>query len=125
LYTAAYDAQYRVVSGWPGSPLGAFEYDSSGRLVTAKDELDLATGRPGFRYEYDGTLLTAVTNSEGERTEYAYDGARRITQIRPIGGPDPVHSFSYSGPDPVSGLYQTTYTDPLGHDPLSMTIGAG
>ncbi len=114
LFSMLYDAPHRWVPD-NGTSLSVFEYDSSGRLVTVRDNFDFMTEKPGFRYEYSGTLLTAITNSEGERTEYSYDGSRRITQIRQIGGPNPVHTFAYSGPDPVTGLYQTTYTDPLGH----------
>jgi len=54
--------------------LAEFEYDWRGRLVVARDALDVEKGWPGYRYEYGsfGGLLIALTNSEGERIEFQY-----------------------------------------------------
>ena len=42
----------------------------AGRLIGARSPADVEEGRPGFAYEYQGSLLTAITNSEEERVEY-------------------------------------------------------
>ena len=90
-------------------------YDGLGRLVVARDALAMDEGWPGFQYEYSlgGTLLTAVTNSEGERIEYAYQGNRRIRDVIQVGEGNPAHRFAYSGKD-AAGFYKTFHTNPLG-----------
>jgi RHS repeat-associated protein len=95
--------------------IAEFQYDGLGRLVVARDALAVDEGWPGFRYEYSlgGTLLTAITNSEGERIEYAYQGNRRIRDVIQIGEGNPTHRFGYSGKD-AAGLYKALHTNPLG-----------
>jgi len=90
-----------------------FGYDAAGNLISARDGLDVASDRPGYRYEYSGGDLTAITNSEGERVEYAYDAARRLVGATQIGEGDPTRSFAY-GAQNGSSPFQTTATDPLG-----------
>jgi RHS repeat-associated protein len=92
-----------------------FQYDGLGRLVAARDALAVDEGWPGFRYEYSlgGTLLTAITNSEGERIEYVYQGNRRIRDVIQIGEGNPTHRFGYVAKD-ADGLYKTLHTNPLG-----------
>jgi RHS repeat-associated protein len=92
-----------------------FQYDGLGRLVVARDALAVDEGWPGFQYEYSvgGTLLTAITNSEGERIEYAYQGNRRIRDVIQIGEGNPTHRFRYTGKD-GAGFYKTLHTNPLG-----------
>jgi RHS repeat-associated protein len=93
------------------------------RLVQARDGLDVAEGRPGFRYEYaGGGRLTAITTGEGERTEIGYDG-ERVAELRRIGEGNPTDSFHYSqdlqtsggGPE-AQGLYVTRHWDALGNE---------
>ncbi len=90
-----------------------FGYDAVGNLIRARDGLDVASDRPGYRYEYSGGDLTAIVNSEGERVEYTYDAARRLLRATQVGDGRPTWSFAYrasSGSSP----YQTIATDPLG-----------
>jgi RHS repeat-associated protein len=86
---------------------------SGDRLVSVRDALDTARGWPGTRYEYEGTQLTAIVNSEGERVEYAYSG-RRVREVRAVGEEHPLHRFDYYVKNDA-GLYATRYVDPLGH----------
>ena len=86
-----------------------FGYDEAGRLTSARDGLDVLKGWPGFRYEYDGDLLTAIVNSEGERIEYSYlDGRLRGVQRLGNGG-EPAESYLLDyGWLQKTGLYFTT-----------------
>lgn len=113
LYTLDYDGSARPtrITDHTGR-VADFAWDAAGNLAVARDGLDTDRGWAGFRYGYSGTLLTALTNSEGERIEYGYTGSR-ISRIRPIGGPNPVYDFSYAGKGD-NGLYRTTYVDPTG-----------
>jgi RHS repeat-associated protein len=92
-----------------------FEYDWKGRLVVARDALDSEQGWPGFRYEYGafGGLLTASTNSEGERIEYEYVDRGKIRNVIQKGEGDPTHGFRYYAKN-ASGLYRTIHTNPIG-----------
>ncbi len=114
VFTIDYDASGRVreVIDRAGRR-AAFTYDAAGNLTTARDGLDSASNRPGYRYEYSGGDLTAITNSEGERVEYAYDGARRLLRATQIGEGNPMRSFQYQGKS-GSTPYRTIATDPLG-----------
>lgn len=88
-----------------------FTWDAEDRLVQARDALDVARGWPGFRYEYDGSRLSAQTNSEGERVEFSESGS--TLEVRAVGEEDPTWRFvrlAESG-----GTYRTRVTDPLGH----------
>jgi RHS repeat-associated protein len=91
-----------------------FGWDAAGRLASARDALDVAQGWPGFRYEYQGTKLTSLTNGEGERVEYAYtgDGIASVTQVGPGA---PVHRFAREGRD-AAGVYHTRVWSPLGEE---------
>ncbi len=114
VFTIGYDSSGRVteISDRAGRR-ALFLYDASGRLVTARDGLDVASDLPGYRYEYSGGDLTAITNSEGERVEYAYDASGRLLRATQIGEDGPARSFSYRGRS-GSTPYRTTATDPLG-----------
>jgi RHS repeat-associated protein len=92
-----------------------FGWDALGRLVVARSPFDLASGLPGFRYEYagSGSLLTAVTSSEGERVEYGYLPGRRIAWVRQRGEGDPQHEFRYAWQD-AAGLHPVLHLNPLG-----------
>jgi len=93
----------------------SFAWDASGRLASARDPLDVARGSAGFRYEYQESLLVAVTSSEGVRTEIGYEegGGRRLVRMTQIGVGDPTWRVTYYGPD-ASGVYRTDLVDPLG-----------
>jgi len=92
-----------------------FEYDGKGRLVTARSALDVERGWSGFRYEYGrfGGLLTAATNSEGERIEYQYVERGKIRNVIQIGEGNPTHSFRYYAKN-AAGLYRTIHINPIG-----------
>jgi RHS repeat-associated protein len=115
LFAFGYDA-----SGWLVSVVdragrrAEFTWDGSGRLLSARDALDVAKGWPGFRYEWSYTLLVSLTNSEGERTRYTYRG-RRLTSATQEGPGSPVHHFQYEGRD-GAGLYHTRFWNPLGEE---------
>ena len=114
VFTIDYDASGRVREIIDRAGRRAlFTYDAAGNLATARDGLDIASNRPGNRYEYSGGDLTAITNSEGERVEYAYDGARRLLRATQIGEGNPMRSFGYRGKS-GSTPYRTIATDPLG-----------
>ena len=100
------------VTGLPLGRVATFEWDAWGRLVEVRDALDIENGWPGRRYEYEGSLLTAVTHSEGERVEYAYQIARRVHTVTQIGEGDPVHTFEQYWR--MDGLYPMAHTNPLG-----------
>jgi RHS repeat-associated protein len=94
-----------------------FAWDAADRLVTARDPLDVARGRPGVRYGYDdaGHLVTA-TSSEGERVAFGYDGRGRLVSVRQLGDAttgSPEQRFDYA--PPAAGLYETRWIDALGH----------
>jgi len=79
-----------------------YQRDATGRLVVARDALDLARGWPGFRYEYrPQNQLAAITNSEGERTEYEELGFR-TSLVRQVGLVDSHWQFEYSTAGAVS-----------------------
>lgn len=92
-----------------------FSYDALGRLRVARTPLEVAEDRPGSRYEYQpaGTRLTAITSSEGERIEYAWQTGRRIRRVTQIGEGDPRHVFRFLARD-ADGLYVTRHINPLG-----------
>jgi RHS repeat-associated protein len=90
-----------------------FDYDDTGRLVAARTPEDVAKGRSGTRYAYDGAKLVATTSSEGERVEYAYQAGGRIRRVVQRGGGDPAHVFDFYGRN-AWGLHRTVHTNPLG-----------
>jgi RHS repeat-associated protein len=115
LFTLGYDASGQLVSVIDRAGRRAeFTWDGSGRLVGARDALDVAKGWPGFRYTWSDTLLASLTNSEGERTRYTYSG-RRLTSATQEGPGSPVHHFQYEGRD-GAGLYHTRFWNPLGEE---------
>lgn len=115
VFTMGYDAAGRLVSISDRAGRGAlFSWDAEGRLAVARDGLDTARGWPGFRYEYSGTALAALVNSEGERVEYQYDGGGRLTLVTAVGEGGAVQRFAYEGK--TNGLFRTRATDPLGHE---------
>ena len=79
--------------------------------MNARDGLDVAESRPGFTYEYAGGQLAGMTTSDGERTEITVAGGR-VTEVRLVGTPDVVHTFSYQGKS--DGLYHTRYFPAVG-----------
>lgn len=91
-----------------------FAWDAEGRLASARDALDVAKGWPGFRYTYAGTRLASLTNSEGERVEYAFAGAA-LAAATQVGPGSPVHRFAYEGRD-GAGFYHTRFWSPLGEE---------
>lgn len=93
-----------------------FTYDDLGRLETALSPQDVVEGRAGARYEYSlgGTLLEAITNSEGERIEYDYQAGRRILHVTQIGEGNPRHRFEFYGKDTALERWPTVHINPLG-----------
>jgi YD repeat-containing protein len=88
---------------------------ADGLLVNAQTAQEYAESLPGTSYEYDRTLLTAITNSEGERVEYDYGLGRRIKTVVQVGEGNPTHTFTHHPIDSNHGdLYRTVYTNPLG-----------
>ena len=114
-FTLSYDAAARLtrIEDHAGRT-ALFSYDAQGRLVSARDGLDVAKDWPGERYEYAGAFVSAITNSEGERIELASDSAGRTTQVRAVGAGDPTWRFTYGLPN-ASGVSTTIALDPLGH----------
>jgi RHS repeat-associated protein len=113
LFDLAYDGSGRLVSVVDRAGRRAeYVWDGAGRLVAARDGLDVARGWPGFRYEYSGTLLTATTNSEGERTTYAFSSRRALVRAAQEGPGAPAHRFQYQGKN-ESGVYHTRVWNPL------------
>lgn len=91
-----------------------FAWDAVGHLAVARSPLDVARGWPGTRYEYTPFgLLTAITNSENERIEYAYQSGGRIWSVSQIGEGNPTARFEFHSAN-RAGLYETLYTNPLG-----------
>jgi RHS repeat-associated protein len=115
-YQIVFDASQRPVSvaDVRGGRQAQYTWDPSGRLSVAKSPLEVAKGWPGTRYEY-GLLgvLTALTTSEGERIEYAYQSGGRIFTVTQIGEGNPVHRFDFSAAG-SDHIYRTHYTNPLG-----------
>jgi RHS repeat-associated protein len=115
LFALAWDAAGRLASVVDRAGRRAeFAWDGEGRLVSARDALDVAQGWPGFRYAWSGTLLASLTNSEGERTSYAYSG-QRLASATQDGPGLPVHHLQYEGRD-GAGLYHTRFWNPLGEE---------
>ncbi|MEN8160794.1 MAG: RHS repeat-associated core domain-containing protein, partial [Myxococcota bacterium] len=113
LFSLAYDGSGRLRDVVDRAGRRAeYVWDGLGRLVAARDALDVAQGWPGFRYEYVGTLLTALTNSEGERTSYGFSRRRGLVRATREGPGAPTHRFQYQGKD-TSGIYHTRYWNPL------------
>jgi len=71
LFSVTRGLEHRGVVSWTdrAGRTASYVYDEQHRLVEARDPLDEERGWPGWRYEYDGGLLTALTSSEGVRTE--------------------------------------------------------
>jgi RHS repeat-associated protein len=124
LFSLSVDGDGRIVAvGDRAGRAAIYAYDERGRLVTARDAVDVERGAPGDRLEYSGARgpLTAIVNSEGERVEYEYFrksalGALRLlfaTQVAQAGEDSRKTRFDYyPGPAPNSG--ETVVTDPLG-----------
>jgi RHS repeat-associated protein len=115
LFAFGYDGAGRLVEVVDRAGRRAeFAWDSAGRLASARDALDVANGWPGFRYTYLGSQLASLTNSEGERIEYAWSGAA-LASVTQLGPGSPVHRFAYEGRD-GAGLYHTRAFSPLGEE---------
>lgn len=89
----------------------SFAYDDEGRLVSARDALDTARAWAGFRYEYHGGQLSAVTTTEGERVEWDCTPQGRVEAVRRVGPGEPVWRFR--GLRAGSG-FATELIDPTG-----------
>ncbi len=113
VYDIAYDSAGRVVAIDDRAGRRAEFSWANGRLVAARDGLDVAEGRPGWRYDYTSDRLTTVTNGEEERTEIGYEGGR-VIELRRIGEGDPTDRFFYTGE--IQGLYATRHWDALGRE---------
>jgi RHS repeat-associated protein len=94
-----------------------YTWDVLGRLVVARNPVEIENGWPGTRYEYSAgsTLLTAIVSSEGERIEYAWQTGRRIRQVTQVNGgaQSPKHRFRLVARD-SDGLYPVVHINPLG-----------
>ncbi|MBW2289606.1 MAG: hypothetical protein JRG90_17520 [Deltaproteobacteria bacterium] len=124
LFSLSLDETGRIVEVLDRAGRGAiYSYDGSGRLVTARDGLDVEQGSPGHRLEYSGANgpLTAMVNAEGERIEYEYYrkvalGDLRLqfaTQVAQAGEGNLQYRFDYyAGATADSG--ETVLTDPTG-----------
>jgi RHS repeat-associated protein len=104
-----------------------FAWDDSRRLAVARSPRDVALGLPGTRYEYavGGSLLTAVTNSEGERIEYAWRTGPRIRSVTQVGEGNPTHLFAFHAKVAERDLYRTVHLNPLGGRTRYWLDGAG
>ena len=91
-----------------------FVNDEQCRPVKAQDPLARDMGWPGTLYEYDESHLTAVTNSEGVRFEYAYIEGHLMAASSPQ-LPHGLTTFSY-GARPGQELYYTRVIEPGGAD---------
>jgi RHS repeat-associated protein len=88
------------ITSWtaPGGPQVLFDYDTSGRLATVRNNLptprtltfaygadnNIASVSDGSRsvgFAYSGSRLASMTDPLGATTTYAYDGENRLTQI--------------------------------------------
>jgi len=115
IFTFSHDAAGQLVSVVDRAGRRTeFGWDAAGRLASARDALDVVKGWPGLRYTYSGTLLRSQTNSEGERTSYAYSG-RALASATQEGPGLPVHRFHFEGKD-GAGLYHTRFWNPLGEE---------
>lgn len=117
----SYDASGRVSSIVDRAGRTAdFAYDADGWLVVARDALDVERALPGTRYEYrEDQRLFAMTNSEGERLEYAWHWNQgRITEIRGVGAEGFAHRFEYAVDGDPHAPYTCTHIDPLGQRTL-------
>jgi RHS repeat-associated protein len=115
LFTLDYDGAGRLVRvGDRAGRRAEFAWDAAGRLASARDGLDVAKGWPGFRYTYAGSALASLTNSEGERVDYAWQGAALVSATQ-AGPGAPEHRFAYEGRD-GAGLYHTRLWTPLGEE---------
>lgn len=118
-YTVALDAAGRPLSITDARTgrVADFTYDPLGRLTVARSPLEVEEGWPGTRYEYAdwSWRLTAITTSEGERTEYDWQAGTRIWLVRSVGEspPHPLHGFRFRARD-GEGLYSTVHINPLG-----------
>ena len=114
VYALDYDEQGRVIAILDRAGREArFSWRHVG-LVTARDGLDVAEGRPGWRYEYSsGGLLRGLVNSDGEQAEVDYEHDR-VTAVRRIGLGNPEDRFHYLAE--VDGLFATRHWDPRGHE---------
>ena len=113
VYSLEYDANSCVAAVEDRAGRRAeFENDADCRPTVARDGLDVAQGWPGRRYEYDGDLLSAITNSEGERLEYEYDSGR-LASVRQVGLSSEFARFRY-GFEPLRQLFYTVVEDARG-----------
>ena len=121
LYTVTFadpDRKYPVSIKDPVSGHEALLTWEGGQLVAARDAQAVENGWPGFQYEYSGSNLTAMTNSEGERIEYAYyapipGGMDRLQYVTRIGEGNPQYSLVYYARN-LQGTFATVLTDPRG-----------
>jgi RHS repeat-associated protein len=124
LFTLGYDGSGRLVSVVDRAGRRAeFAWDTVGRLVSARDGLDVAKGWPGFRYDYVGGKLTSLTNSEGEQVVYGY-AKTALTTATQVGPGSPQSRFVYEGRD-AAGLYHTRSWNPLGEERRHAYDGLG
>jgi len=108
----AYDAAGRLATiDDRAGRRATFSWSAEGRLLAARDPLDVERGWPGFRYEYTDGKLAAIVSSEGVRAEIAYAGPR-VAEVRARGEGDPRIRFAYAA---AGGQLVTTVTDPLGN----------
>jgi RHS repeat-associated protein len=83
--TFAYDVHGRITGIKSADGLHEFRYDALGRLIEEKSTL--AGGTEIVNYRYDGRdRRIARTINGAHLTEYAYDDAGRIAQIKAEGG---------------------------------------
>lgn len=100
----------------PEQRRAVFGRDGNGRLVSARSAGDVEAGRSGFQLEYSllrPGLLSASTNSEGERVEYSYDFSGRLSKLTRVGGVEATTRFYYGR---VNDLSFTRIIDPLGRE---------
>ena len=77
-----------------------FTWDAARPSQVARSPLEVAKGWPGTQYEYAPLGRSrAITNSEGERIEYAYQSGGRIFAVTQIGEGDPTHRFDFHSAD--------------------------
>ena len=87
--TAIHDAHGRAA---------LYDWDAAGNLTRARSPLDVVNDWDGWRYEYAGGALVALTSSEDERTELVYDAnlPGRVRAVIRIGDLDfRWYSFDY------------------------------
>lgn len=113
VYDVAYDANGCVsgIADRAGREVVVVN-DGACRPGVVRDPLDVAEGRPGWRYVHAGGLLTSATSSDGEQTRYDHlDG--RVVAVRQIADPMRVTRFDY-GATTAPGLYYTRVRDVRG-----------